>query len=104
MGYYTMTGDISEDFSTIHYTGKWKKLNPIDIHLGWDSTVGVFIIKCWKLEKGNKATDWTPAPEDKADNSQSVNYALSSEQLETTTIVKDTPTLWQNIFSHTNFL
>ena len=57
-----------------------------------------------KLEKGSTPTDWTPAPEDKANNFQSVNYALSSEQLETTTIVKDTPTLWQNIFSHTNFL
>ena len=34
-----------------------------------------------KLEKGNKATDWTPAPEDKADESREINYTSSSTQL-----------------------
>ena len=38
-------------------------------------------IKNIKLEKGNKATDWTPAPEDKADESREINYISSSIQL-----------------------
>lgn len=32
----------------------------------------------WKLELGNKATDWTPAPEDKADQSIIDNWAKDS--------------------------
>lgn len=57
-----------------------------------------------KLEKGNKATDWTPAPEDKADNEQYINYDLSAEPNETGTKIKTANTLWQNLFNHTNFL
>jgi hypothetical protein len=34
--------------------------------------VGTSIFKSFKLEKGNKATDWTPAPEDKQDRLQDI--------------------------------
>lgn len=38
------------------------------------------LIKKPKLEKGNKATDWSPAPEDMADKAQLISYInLSSE-------------------------
>ena len=66
MGYYGLSGVITSEWSTIYYTGKWKKLNSITPHLGWSGTAGTFFIKNWKIEKGNKATDWTPAPEDVA--------------------------------------
>lgn len=40
----------------------------IDDYLGRPATAPNIILKNFKLEKGNKATDWTPAPED-VDNS-----------------------------------
>ena len=45
------------------------------------STIGGLIIKNIKLEKGNKATDWTPAPEDvqtEIDAKKSVHTLMSS--------------------------
>lgn len=64
MGYYKFTGSVSSDYSWVHYTGVWKKTNPIQMHFGWSDTVGTYYIRKIKFEKGNKATDWTPAPED----------------------------------------
>lgn len=64
MGYYPMIGDMSTEWSTIYYTGTWKKANSISMHLGFGRAIGTFIFKNIKLEKGNKATDWSPAPED----------------------------------------
>lgn len=64
MGYYSMKGTLSSDWSTVYYTGTWKKNNGIILHLGFADVIGTIIIKSWKIEKGNKVTDWTPAPED----------------------------------------
>jgi hypothetical protein len=64
MGYFGMYGTMSTEFSKIWYTGKWKDANYINPHLGFSNRAGTFIFKNWKIEKGNKATDWTPAPED----------------------------------------
>jgi hypothetical protein len=65
MGYFPLSGDLNDtDFKPISYTGVWKKANDINFHLGWSSTEGTFRISKWKIEKGNKPTDWTPAPED----------------------------------------
>lgn len=64
MGYYDMSGTVSTSYSTIYYTGTWKDTNDISFHLGWSGTVGTFYIRRMKFERGNKATDWTPAPED----------------------------------------
>ena len=43
----------------------------VRIRLRYGSDGAVLTVSNWKLEKGNKATDWTPAPED-------VNGAISS--------------------------
>lgn len=57
------------------------------------ANVSIFIKKI-KLEKGNKATDWTPAPEDKADVSHTHSTAdissgtLSSDRLPTIPVSK----------------
>ena len=64
MGYYPMKGTLGSKDSVIYYTGVWKKANDISIHLGFSGIVGTINFKKWKLEKGNKATDWSPAPED----------------------------------------
>ena len=64
MGYFQMSGTMSNIFSTISYSGKWKKLNGLSFHLGFSPVVGTIIMKSVKLEKGNVPTDWTPAIED----------------------------------------
>ena len=64
MGYYYFNGSISSNYSWLRYTGIWKKANNIDFHFGWGGCSGTYYIRKIKFEKGNKATDWTPAPED----------------------------------------
>ncbi|MFX1616305.1 phage tail protein [Riemerella anatipestifer] len=65
MGYFHLNGELNNsEFKPLSYTGTWKKAESLRPHLGWAPANGEFIIKCWKIEKGNKATDWTPAPED----------------------------------------
>lgn len=66
MGYYSMKGTVSPEYSWIYYTGTWKKTNDIAFHFGWNTSIGTYYIRKIKLEKGNKPTDWTPAPEDMA--------------------------------------
>ncbi len=85
MGYYPMQGTISTEFSQIYYTGKWKKANRFDPHLGWGGTAGTYIIKNWKIEKSTKATPWTPAPEDLGlnypDSIQNFNSSISGNNI-----------------------
>ncbi|MDY3528660.1 hypothetical protein PG593_02555 [Riemerella anatipestifer] len=65
MGYFYLKGELNNsEFKPLSYTGTWKKAKSLHPHLGWAPANGEFIIKCWKIEKGNKATDWTPASED----------------------------------------
>ncbi|AUN14107.1 phage tail protein [Paraclostridium sordellii] len=64
MGYYPMKGNLSPEYSTVYYTGTWKSEHEVNIHLGFGSVIGIYYIKNWKIEKGDKATDWSPAPED----------------------------------------
>ena len=68
MGYYPMKGTLSSYDSVIYYSGKWKKENSIGLHLGFKGIVGTITFRKWKIEKGNKPTDWTPAPEDIVDD------------------------------------
>lgn len=77
MGYYDMQGEVSENWSTIYYAGTWNDTNAIAPHLGWAAvnTASTFYIRSVKLEKGNKATGWSPAPEDLASASTGVYYA-----------------------------
>lgn len=64
MGYYPMIGNMSSVFSQVYYTGKWKKANNMQFHLGFNGLAGSFTIKNLKVEKGNKPTAWSPAIED----------------------------------------
>lgn len=64
MGYYNMIGSLSSEWSTVYYAGTWKDANDIAFHFGFSNCVGTYEIRSCKIEKGNKATDWTPAPED----------------------------------------
>lgn len=63
-GYVSFKGTVSKDYSWITYTGTWKKANDINFHFGWHDVAGTYYIRKIKFEKGNKRTDWTPAPED----------------------------------------
>lgn len=78
MGYYPLVGTMGPEFSTLYYSGTWKKNNTIIPHLGFSGAVGTFIFKNWKIEKGNKPTDWTPAFEDQ--NEQAQTYATEAAQ------------------------
>lgn len=78
MGYYTMRGTISSKYSTIYYTGVWKDANYIQPHLGFNGIAGTFTIKNWKIEKGNKPTTWTSAPEDIEKEISDVSSSLGS--------------------------
>lgn len=65
MGYYPLSGELNAtEFKPISYTGKWKKTNVINLHLGFYNVVGVFEFEKFKLSKGNITTDWSPSPED----------------------------------------
>lgn len=64
LGYVGLKGKVSSDYSWCYYTGIWKKANDINLHFGWVNAIGTYYIRKIKFEKGNKATDWTPAPED----------------------------------------
>ncbi|WP_340299250.1 phage tail protein [Riemerella anatipestifer] len=65
MGYFHLNGELNNsEFKPLSYTGTWKKAESLRPHLGWAPANGEFIIKCWKIEKGNKPTDWTPNPQD----------------------------------------
>ena len=64
MGYYTLNGTISTKYTRLYYTGIWNSTNNVQFHFGWNNTVGTFYVRHPKLEKGNRYTDWTPAPED----------------------------------------
>ncbi|MFR7590210.1 MAG: hypothetical protein ACLUVC_02105 [Longibaculum sp.] len=77
MGYYGMKGSLSENISTVYYTGTWKKANDISLHLGFNKIIGTVRIYKWKIEKGNRPTDWTPSPEDIDDQINTVNKNLT---------------------------
>lgn len=59
------------------------------------------IIDCIKLEKGNKATDWTPAPEDTLEQFADMNDKLDAFQVGGTNIAIGTGTAkgWYNFTS-----
>ena len=93
MGYYPMKGTLSSKDSVIYYTGTWKKANGISMHLGFSGIVGTVKFKRWKLEKGNKATDWTPAPEDvSTDITTAKNEAINTASTDATNKVNSAKT------------
>ena len=95
VGHYSFNFYISNDYEkfVFKHNGSTldlriiinKKLEAKNIYtisfdvIGFNSSViGGLVIDNIKLEKGNKATDWTPAPEDKADQSIIDNWAKDS--------------------------
>lgn len=77
---------ISETFTMAYYDGRTPDINPrygyADLYrFPNDGTVtGNTTIHWFKIEKGNKATDWTPAPED-IDSRTTVLEAASAKEL-----------------------
>jgi phage minor structural protein len=57
--------------------------------LNSDGTYETFYLANWKIEKGNKATDWTPAPEDVDGAIAEVNQRVSSAETRITQTEKD---------------
>lgn len=80
--YVDLKGKVSSDYSWCYYTGIWKKANDIRLHFGWANAIGTYYIRKIKLEKGNKATDWTPAPED-VDNAINEERTTRQSAIET---------------------
>ncbi len=63
-GNYIQVGEIGRSTVTIEIKEEYPILK---VYIGSDGTVAGNTLeqyKCLKIEKGNKATDWTPAPED----------------------------------------
>lgn len=71
LGYYSTIGSVSSEWSRCYYSGKWKDANGLSFHFGWNGLQGTYYIRKLKFERGNVATDWTPAPEDALDIIQS---------------------------------
>ena len=86
LGYFNLKGKVSSNYSWCYYTGTWKKANSIALHFGWYYAIGTYYIRKIKFEKGNKPTDWTPAPEDKANQSIIDNWSKDDVVGDETTI------------------
>lgn len=76
-GYKQLQGTLSNNWSIVYYNFIWAANGTGSPHLGWSAitTASTYWIKNWKIEIGNKPTDWTPAPQDL------VTYDSSSESL-----------------------
>ena len=89
MGYARMEGTLTSNDSMIYYSGKWKKNNSIYLHLGFYGMAGTITFKKWKIEKGNKPTDWTPAPEDIENDISSLEYETKTIKENMTSLTLD---------------
>ena len=74
LGYYSMQGTMSTDWSIIYYTGVWSIDNlATNIHLGFSGAPGTYYIKYFKLEKGDKVTPWAPNQADEIYTAMGLN-------------------------------
>ena len=78
MGYYDTIGTVSSNWSRVYYTGTWNDTNSISTHFGWQGLSGTYYIRKLKFEVGDKATDWTLAPEDVEGDINAVATSLQS--------------------------
>jgi hypothetical protein len=89
-------GILNVSNATIDVTTEWTKryvtFYAYDVNMGFlFSTVGTYYIYHPKLEVGNKATDWTPAPEDVDAKIDDVETIVSQKIIEQkTSIISDT--------------
>lgn len=70
-GYKQLKGTIVQNqWIQAWYSSTWAEpgtnYGNISLHLGFSGAIGTYYFKNFKLEKGNKPTDWTPAPQDLA--------------------------------------
>ncbi|WP_283699892.1 phage tail spike protein [Clostridium perfringens] len=62
---YVINKSCTDKFQRLSYTFVWNRANAKErIHFLLRDSSAIVDIALIKLEKGNKATDWTPAPED----------------------------------------
>ena len=67
-------------------------------------TQGYIIVDWIKLEKGTIATDWTPAPEDKANENQTINFDTNNiEPTQAGTVTTTSTWLWQYLTQSMNY-
>ena len=63
------------------------RFNPCEVPIPSGEIENFYVDVCeWKIEKGNRATDWTPAPEDMAtseDNQLTQNAAIAAQETAT---------------------
>ena len=84
---FSITGDWEKYY--INFTIKEKT----NVRFYFESTGAGDIYECgWKLEEGNKATDWTPAPED-------IDVDISSVDTKVTTVSNQYTSLNQSLTS-----
>jgi len=49
MGYYSMSGKVTSNWSIVSYSGIWKDTNNIAFHLGFSGLIGTYLFKNWKV-------------------------------------------------------
>lgn len=76
MGYYSMQGSVTSNWSTVYYSGTWKDANSISFHLGFSGRTGTYLFKNWKVEKGTKPTPWCPNKNDELATKMGMNDGI----------------------------
>ena len=70
------------------FVANYEMANRTHFSIANETGIGTNIFKRLKLEKGNKATDWTPAPEDKQDRLQDVTGYIGVGKTDASATVK----------------
>lgn len=100
IGYIQLEGTLENDkFSTVSYTAKWYGTE-VNVHLGFNECNGVFEIQHWKLENGNKVTDWSPNPKDTSDDIRKNTEYLDSKIEQTASSITSSVTSIRNDFNN----
>ena len=76
--YCTLSFEINNPFFNFAENKIWNDVAYFGIRLNLAKNGKIYFKKA-KVEKGNKATDWTPAPEDLVNEASNVNVMLSNE-------------------------
>ncbi|WP_415321423.1 phage tail spike protein [Clostridium perfringens] len=80
---YVINKACTDNFQRISYTFVWSRANARErIHFLLRDSSAIVDIALIKLEKGNKATDWTPAPED-TDQAIADNIKIVTDKITT---------------------